>query len=66
MEATEFASGWFANALELQEMAADAGYIISAELARNVHDTFTIWNSVITQEDKYYWWNPDTDELKYG
>jgi hypothetical protein len=39
MEATEFASGWFANALELQEMAADAGYIISAELARNVHDT---------------------------
>ena len=65
-EATEFASGWFANALELQERAADAGYIISAELADNGDDTFTVWNSAVTQGDEYYWWNPETDELTYG
>jgi hypothetical protein len=64
-EAAEFAAGWFAYALELQERAADAGYIISAEFGENDDDTFNVWNSAVTQGDEYYWWNPDTDELTY-
>ena len=55
-EDIEFATTWYAKALELQKRAADAVYTISAEFVDNGDDTVNVWNSAVTQGDEYYWW----------
>ena len=60
---TTFAAGWYSKALELQRRAAEDGYLISAEFVDNEDGTFLIWCSSVTEDSRYYWWDPETDEL---
>lgn len=60
--ATEYASGWYGKALEIQEDALKDGYIVSADYDYYEEtDDYTMFCVTIIDGDIWYW-DPETDE----
>jgi len=56
---------WLARALEQQRRAADDGYLISVEMTSHDEVYYTVLCTAITQDDGFWWWDPETDEAFY-
>ena len=57
----------FRHALDLQQAAADDGFLISADYMGPFDDeTYYVWCSAVLADGSYYWWNPDTDDIYYA
>jgi len=60
---TTTADAWYQRGLELQKRASTDGYIISTDFVENVDGSYSVWASAVTQNNYYYAWDPDGDEL---
>jgi len=56
---------WLSHGLELQEKAAEDGYIISVELSSTGNNLYVTYCSAALQDNSYYFWDPETDEIYY-
>jgi len=58
---------WLRHALDLQQAAADDGFLISADYYGPFEDdTYVVWCSAVIANGSYYWWDPDTDDIYYA
>lgn len=56
----------FKHARDLQKVAAEDGYIISASInGPDEEGCYYVWCSAVLADHSYYEWDPDTDELYF-
>ena len=57
---------WLSHGCELQHKALEDGYIINVECTLS-EDTmyYTILCTAILEDDSYYYWDPDNDNIQY-
>ena len=57
---------WLSHAIILQEKALKDGYVINIELVSHEDGAYSIFCSAILEDDSYYWWDPETDDIYYS
>ncbi len=57
---------WLRHAYDLQEAAANDGFLISADYLEVSSGNYFVWCSAVTDDDSYYFWDPETDSLTYA
>jgi len=56
---------WLFHALQLQEKALEDGYIINVEIISAHYRYYTVLCTAILEDNSYYYWDPETDEIYY-
>ena len=57
---------WLRHALDMQQAAADDGFLISADQWTDDGVYYQVWCSAVLEDGSYYWWDPDTDDIYYS
>ncbi len=58
---TKYAEDWYGRALEVQEDALKAGYIVSADYDA-MEEGVVVWCTTVIN-GKVFYWDPETDEV---